>query len=400
MASRRTTLLLQVLIPLGIALLIGLGVYWYLFVPRQLRRGQNVLSGDSAQVFNILIIGKDARALKPSEDSGTRRIRRQELCHSDIVIVCHINPSRRILNLVALPRDLLVEIPGHTRAASRTDFTNMDKLTHTYCIGGEPLLRRTVEQLLGIRIQRYIAFDFDSFRMLFDLLRPLVGRLNIDGRNLSARDEALKFARQRNGLRYDDLDRCRNALKLIRALAASLWRFAGTRTAEYLLKQAFAIIGTDTDLTTDEALRLIDALRQNGFSPSRIESAVLVSEGRPVTLWRYDMTLSCYLPHYPEIEKQIKRYLLDSLHIPALDFMTQQHYHWPDYMTTDYVLLLPTDSLASQPESSVTLDSARLATRLAELRAQGLNPESLLLPTLRSESVSERESLSPNRLNR
>lgn len=400
MTSPRASLLLRIFIPLTAAILLALAVYWYLLAPRQIKNRENVLSDDSTQVFNILIIGKDARALKPSLDSGTRRIPRQELCHSDIVIVGHINPAQRILNLVALPRDLLVEIPGHTAASSPTDFTRMDKLTHTYCIGGEPLLRRTVEKLLGIRIHRYVALDFDTFRMLFDLLRPFTGRLNIDGRNLASRDEALRFARQRNGLRYDDLDRCRNALKFIKAVAAGLWRLAGTRTAEYLLRQAFTVIGEDTDLSPEEALRLIDALRHHGFSPSRIESAVLVSEGRPVTLWRYDMNLSCYLPLYPEIEKQIKRYLLDSLHIPALDFMTQQHYHWPAYMTADYVLLPSADSVAPRPESAVTLDSERLATRLAELRAQGLNPDSLRLIPPVADSVAKRDSAALRRLNR
>lgn len=400
MASPRTTRIVRTVVLPAAAVLMVLAVYWYFFVPRQVRHGRNLLSNDSAQVFNILIIGKDARALNPRDDSGTRRIRRQALSHSDIVIVCHINPGRRILNLVALPRDLLVEIPGHTAARSPTDFNNMDKLTHTYCIGGESLLQKTIEKLLGIRIQRFIAFDFDSFRMVYGLVRPFIGWLNINGRGVGDPDEALRFARQRNGLRYDDLDRCRNALKLIRTVATGLWRLAGTRTAEYLLKQAFAIIGEDTNLNPDEALRLVDALRQNGFHPSRIESAVLVSEGRPVTLWRYDMNLSCYLPHYPEIEKQVKRYLLDSLNIPALHFMTQQHYHWPDYMTTDYVLLNPADSLAPRPESSLALDSARLATRLAELRAQGLNPESLRLTPSPTDSSTAKDSARLRRLAR
>ena len=103
-------------------------------------------------------------------------------------------------------------MPGITAAASNTDFIHMEKITYTYAIGGDKLLRKTVTNLLGTPIHRSIAFDFDSFRMAFDLLRPFVGRLRIGGVDLTERDQALKFARKRYGLKYDDADRCRNAV--------------------------------------------------------------------------------------------------------------------------------------------------------------------------------------------
>jgi hypothetical protein len=324
---------------------------------------------DTTGTLNILIVGKDARALRPANDSGTGRVEREKLSHSDIVIVCHINFGRRVVNLVALPRDLLVEVPGYTHAASRTDFTRMEKLTHAFVIGGEPLLRRTVENLLGIKIDRCVAFDFDSFRMVFDLLRPLLGRLSVQGNELTDRDEALRFARQRNGLRYDDLDRCRNAVAFIRTVAVRCWRFAGTAIGDRLLEQAWTIIGTDTDLALDSARRLLDGLRLLRFDPHAIKTAVLVSEGRPVTLFRYEMTLSCYLPQYEEIERQTRHYLMDSTDIPAMDFMTQQPYRWLSYFMVDYDSLPAPDSLLPGPDSAPGVDSARLATRLAELRA-------------------------------
>jgi LCP family protein required for cell wall assembly len=342
----------QLLLPLTIfVLLIIPGIIYYFLIPHPYRKTESTLKPGPEGVINILIIGKDARALNPAQDrGGTTRIPREKTAHSDIIVICHINLNQNRLNLVAVPRDLLVIVPNVTSAPSLTDFNAMEKITHTYAIGGEPLLRRTLEHLLGIKIDRFIAFDFDSFRMTFRLLRSILGAISLGTIKLADPDQALKFVRQRNGLTYDDLDRCRNTLNFIKTIAIRLWRIADTRIADLLLKRLFAIIGTDTDLTLNETKELISRLRHQKFTPNHIQTAVLVSEGKPVTLNRYAMTLSCYLPIYPEMEKQIARFLHDRDTVSALDFMTQQHYFWPDYMTKNYDLLPDhrTDTLIRQ----------------------------------------------------
>jgi|UniRef100_A0A7V3PSI1 anionic cell wall polymer biosynthesis LytR-Cps2A-Psr (LCP) family protein len=328
-----------VLFTLGGVILLFAGAIIFLFHPRTAQPPSTLLS-KTGDEFNILLIGKDARALNPAQDNGGRtRIPRENIAHSDIVIVAHLNFKLNRLNLVALPRDLLVEVPGITAAASSTDFNRMEKLTHTFAIGGAPLLRRTVEKLLGIQIHRFIALDFDTFRILFAFVSRFIGPIQIGNIKLRDPDQALKFVRQRNYLKYDDLDRCRNTLNFIKTIARRLWLITGTRAGDILIDQFFKIVGTDTDLTPAELKYLLSQLRQNRFNPDLITLVVLVSEGRPVTLDRYAMTLSCYLPVYPEIEKQIQRYLYDDDRVAALDFMTQQFYSWPDYMTREYNLL-------------------------------------------------------------
>lgn len=337
---------LWILLAIGGVILLLLIALFYLFGPRPYRITETALKPGPRGEINILIIGKDARALNPAqEQGGITRIPRQKVAHSDIVIVCHINLNLGRVTLLAIPRDLLVIAPGIITAVSNTNFNQMEKLTHTYAIGGEPLLRSTVENLLGIKIHRFITFDFDSFRMAFRLLRSVLGPINLGQIQISDPDQALKFVRQRNNLRYDDLDRCRNTLNLLKTLAIRLWFLADTRVADILLNRFFAIIGPDTDLLPPEVRQLISQLCHQGFKPQNLRLVVLVSEGRPVTLDRYAMTLSCYLPIYPEIEKQIEHYLKDRNEINALDFMTQQHYSWPGYMTLNYDLL-PEDPLA------------------------------------------------------
>jgi LCP family protein required for cell wall assembly len=340
-------------------------VFLVLVLPRP-HRGASTLEPSPTGTLNILIVGKDARAVGPVSNDGRQRNVREEQSHSDIIIICHINFSRPRLNLVAIPRDLLVEVPGVTHAASNTDFTNMEKITHTYAIGGEKLLRRTIETTLGITIQRYIAFDFDSFRMAFDVLRPFVGALRVGKVTLSERDQALKFARKRYGLQFDDADRCRNAVGLIQAVISKTWWLANTRLGDMLVNRLLGIVGPDTDLTADEIDAVVSDVRRSGMSPTRIRTAVLVSSGAEVTLNRYHQTLSCYLPVYTEIRKQVDFFLLDKDEVKALDFMTQEPFRVPGYFEYNYVTMM--DSGPVLEFETTGLDSKRVETKSLELQ--------------------------------
>ncbi len=366
MPGRRRLLLWLV----GLVLLV-VGIGLLLLLPRRAEERITTLEPTPTGTLNILIIGKDARAVGPVLAEGRRRNVREERSHSDIIVVAHINFRRGRLNLVAIPRDLLVEVPGVTRATGRTDFTNMEKITHTYAIGGEKLLRRTVENLLGIKIQRSIAFDFDSFRMAFDLLRPYLGVLRVGTTTLTERDQALQFARKRYGLQFDDADRCRNAVNLIRAVIIKTWWLANTRLGDILVARLLRIVGEDTDLTADEIDAMMVGLRRAGFRPGRIRNAVLVGSGADVTLSRYNQTLSCYLPVYAEIEKQVQHFLFDRDEVRALDFMTQQPFRVPGYFEYNYVI----DTLAPAMESVVPVDSQADATlRRERERARAVAP--------------------------
>jgi len=351
----------------AIVAVVGVAAF-YLLGPRSRHAAPTALEPTPTGSVNILIIGKDARAVGPVVNEGRHRNQREEQSHSDIIIVCHVNFEVPSVSLVAIPRDLLVEVPGITAAASNTDFNRMEKIAHTYAIGGDRLLRKTVTNLLGIPIHRSIAFDFDSFRMTFDLLRPFFGVLRIGGVNLTERDQALKFARRRYGLEFDDTDRCRNAVSLIRGVMVRMWWLAGARLGDIILERVLAVVGTDTDLTPDEIHEIADGLRRAGFSPAWTRTAVLVGEGAEVTLAHYNQTLSCYLPAYREIEKQADRFLLDKKDVAALDFMAQEKYSAPGYLFANYVVPIDsTDSVAPLPFDTAGMDTQVKSTRLKEL---------------------------------
>jgi len=352
--------LLAVLVP---STLVAAGLLLWLLLPRPRPARPGEPGETPGGTFNILLVGSDARALGPVEREGHARNPREPRSHSDVVILCHFDLDSGRVSLVGLPRDLVVEVPGITAADSATDFRKMEKLAHVLLIGGPPLLRRTVEQLLGVTIDRHVVFDFDSFRMAMGALGPFLGRLTIGGRRIGSRDDALAFARRRKGLEHDDLDRVRNNLRLVRAIVERTWWLGTSRLGEHLAGRVLAAVGTDTDLTRAELLGLVAALRHAGFQPGTIETAVLAGEGRKVTMERYGLTLWCYLPARPEIARQADRFLRGRDDVEAVSLMADEEFAAPDYLFLDY----ETAPVESMPDSTV------VNTRLLEMRRLGLD---------------------------
>jgi anionic cell wall polymer biosynthesis LytR-Cps2A-Psr (LCP) family protein len=346
-----------------LVLVLPIAAVLVLLVPRRPRTLPEAFTPGVTGTVDILVIGSDARALGPVVNEGRQRNPREAQSHSDVMMLMHLNLDLGRMSILGLPRDLLVEVPGVTRAESETDFTRMEKLTHVHAIGRERLLRKTIERLLDIHIHRFIRFDFDTFRMTFRALKPLLGRLRAAGLAFSDPGEALQFSRRRLGLKDDDIDRTRNNLVLVKALVEQLWWLGNTRLGDAMVRRVLDIVGKDTDLTAEEVQALVSGLRYAGFQPSGISLAVLAGQGADVTMERYGLTLSCYLPAYHEVERQADRFLRDDT-VSALDFMTVQDFHGPGYLYENYVVFVPEESM---------LDTTSLRTRLLEMQQLGID---------------------------
>lgn len=94
----------------------------------------------SPWVTNILLIGMD-------QDSGGGARR------SDSMILLSIDRQHRKLKMTSFLRDTYAEIPGHGR----------QKLNAAFAYGGPALIMQTLENNYRIKIDQYIAVDFDSF---------------------------------------------------------------------------------------------------------------------------------------------------------------------------------------------------------------------------------------------
>jgi len=309
----------------------GTGSISALFAPQRAARS------DLGDTFNILLVGRDARLVGDPSLDGKRRNKRENLYHSDVIIIAHFNLPLRRVTLMSIPRDMLVAIPGFSHPDDRLDFREMDKITHASAFGRDSLLRKTVENNYGIRIRREMALDFDSFRMSFGLLQPFLGKLAFGNRELGDPEQALMFVRDRRHYANDDLDRSRHSVLFVKTIIQRIWRRLEGRFASWLASQMLALLGSDTDVSVDDLQYIIGELRRREFSPDSIETAVMVGEEVPVTLYAYGQTLSCCLPVYRENQKQLDYYLHDKLDAGASSFMEQnQRTPRPSYVFASY----------------------------------------------------------------
>ena len=107
---------------------------------------------DTGKPQTILLIGADQRAPGAADyQSGAR---------SDTMMLVRLDPKKASTNLMSLPRDLKVHIPGH----------GVDKLNAAYSDGGVKLTVKTIKLLTGLRINHVVNIDFRGFRKAINAL--------------------------------------------------------------------------------------------------------------------------------------------------------------------------------------------------------------------------------------
>jgi polyisoprenyl-teichoic acid--peptidoglycan teichoic acid transferase len=99
----------------------------------------------------ILVIGDDRRKIDVRQGNPTR---------SDTMILVRLDPKKGATAMMSLPRDLLVDIPGHGR----------DKLNAAFALGEDALTLKTIRSLLGIPIHHYVRVTFWGFKQAVDRL--------------------------------------------------------------------------------------------------------------------------------------------------------------------------------------------------------------------------------------
>ncbi|MDQ6713862.1 MAG: LCP family protein [Candidatus Dormibacteraeota bacterium] len=104
---------------------------------------------DSKQRINVLLLGSD-NDQKFAQDAVL----------SQTMIVVSIDPAKRQVTLLSLPRDLWVAIPGHASA----------KIDLAYSEGGAPLARATVEKAFKIPIHYYAWIGLNGLVKVVDRL--------------------------------------------------------------------------------------------------------------------------------------------------------------------------------------------------------------------------------------
>ncbi len=158
--------------------------------------------------MDYVLLGSDSR----DTNAGDGR--------SDSIMVVHVDKNRNKAYIVSFPRDMYVEIPGH----------GMNKINAAYSLGGAQLTVKTLQNLLGYKMDHVVIIDFKGF---IDLTKDLggvqvknktaftshgytypKGKITISGK------KALWFVRERHALPGGDLDRAANQRNVIKAIVA------------------------------------------------------------------------------------------------------------------------------------------------------------------------------------
>ncbi len=143
---RRLLLLLLVL-----AAIVALGFVW---VESQLSRVETPSITGAPGPETYLIVGSDSRENLPDDLEG--RFGSFEGQRADVIILAHV--SGGTVQMLSLPRDLKVGIPGQ----------GTDKINAAYAYGGGDLLAATIQEDLGIPINRYLEVEFGGFASIVD----------------------------------------------------------------------------------------------------------------------------------------------------------------------------------------------------------------------------------------
>jgi LCP family protein required for cell wall assembly len=170
------------------------------------------------KAFNVLILGVDARE--------------EEISRSDVMMVMHVIPSQRKVNIISIPRDTRVMVKG-------VGFT---KINHAHILGeskggnqaGTQSALQAASDFLQIPINYYMKTDFKGFEDFIDTIGGVEvevenditlsydngtltkGIQHIDGKL------ALSLARERYSFPNGDFDRQMEQSKILKSVAKEI----------------------------------------------------------------------------------------------------------------------------------------------------------------------------------
>jgi len=225
----------------------------------------------------------------------------QHSSNTDTIIVATVDFEKKAVYALSIPRDTLADIPGHRPF----------KVNAAYAWGGLNTAKQTVENLLGIPIDRVVLVRLEGFKRIVDLL----GGVEIDiekdmhyvdrkqrlyihlkkGYRLLDGEKAMQYVRFRHDP-LGDLGRIHRQQKFLKAVAAKMFQWQELDRLPELTRQVMEQL--ETDMTTREVLHLARFGKE--LPPERIFTAVLPGQSRSVN------GLSCYVPDETRVYRALE----------------------------------------------------------------------------------------------
>lgn len=223
-------------------------------------------------IMNVMILGVDRRA----DDTG----------RSDTLMLISYDKDSGEANLISIPRDTRVKLGGGS----------YEKINHAYAYGGVKESKETVENLLDIKIDRYVLVDTKAFPKIIDAMGGLLlyvdkrmyyedpwddDGLVIDlypGEQYLDGDRAIQYVRYRDD--EGDIGRIKRQQKFVKAVLNELMSAETLPKLPEIIKIASGAI--ETDFSATEKIAFADNIRkvyQKGLNAEMIKGRAAYYKG-------------------------------------------------------------------------------------------------------------------------
>ncbi|TCP30584.1 LytR family transcriptional attenuator [Scopulibacillus darangshiensis] len=232
--------------------------------------GQKEKHIEPAKPISFLLLGVDQR----KHDTG----------RSDAMLVVTVNPQKKSVKILSIPRDTRTTIPGRE---------GMDKINAAYAYGGADLSVKTVENLFHIPIDYYVKINMEGLEDLIDAVGGVTVNSDFSfsyggysfqkGENQLDGKRALAYVRMRKQDPRGDIGREARQRDVIQAVAEKELSLSGLKD----LPDVLNIIGDN--VKTNLTLNDMKAIYQNDKDALQsVESLHLDGSGKIIDgLWYY-----------------------------------------------------------------------------------------------------------------
>jgi len=191
----------------------------------------------------VLLLGVDSKQGEPAR--------------SDTILLMRFDPDTHTINQLSIPRDTLVDIPGHGQS----------KINSAIYWGGPELAVRTVQQYLGIAVNHVMVVNFKGFPRLVNAVGGVDMYVPKTVQTIASRDRVVVYEKGwhhfdgKNAMLYvriryvdDDFHRARRQQDFVAALQKKIAQPSNLTKLPEIGRRFMS--GVDTDLTTTELLQL------------------------------------------------------------------------------------------------------------------------------------------------
>jgi LCP family protein required for cell wall assembly len=242
---------------------------------------------------NIVVAGIDTRDGLTHRQEVELHVGADVSMNSDTLMLVHISADHSRVQVISLPRDSWVNIPGH----------GLNKINAAIGLGGVPLMVKTVEQVTGLVVNDFVEVNFLGFVKVIDALGgvdiclPYAVDDSYTGLHMTAGVHhvdgitALKFARDRHSFAASDLARIGDQQQLMSSVFAEATT-SGLVANPFRLQQFVSSLSDAVTVDKNfNLVRMADELRGLRSSDITFQTVPLASAnyltptGQDAVLW-------------------------------------------------------------------------------------------------------------------